>query len=51
MINPQIAKRYAEKRSPRFVADRANGSTFCFICRANEARDKCEAIAFRIKIP
>ena len=48
MTDPQIVLRYAEERSPRFVVDRANGSTFCFICRANDARDKCEAIAFRM---
>ena len=48
---PQIASRYAEERSPRFVVDRANDTTFCFICQPNEARDKCEAPAFSIKIP
>ena len=51
MTDPQIALRYAEMRAPRFVVDRANGSTFSFICRTNDARDKCEALAFRIKIP
>ena len=48
MTDPQIALRYAEERLPRFVVDRANGSTFSFIYRANDARDKCEAIAFRM---
>ena len=48
MRNPQIALRYAELRSPRFVVDRAVSQAFASPCPISGARDKCEAIAFCI---